>query len=157
MVWSKVEAETIVRNPVSVITATLPPASVVRLPTLRAMLLPCALLDAVLFRLVSRLLVPTLFLIVPDLPLLLSAPLLIVPDLLLLLGALLLLSALLLIVLDLPLLLSARRVLGTLLLLLSMLRVASFLLVVGLLLFRMPFLFVLLLMLCIHRNSYSQE
>jgi hypothetical protein len=107
--WSEVSAEPVVGNAVSVIATALVPVAMVGIPALRAMPLPCALLDAVLLRRVSRLLVASVPLIVPHLPLLLRVLLiasvlplllctllrLIVPVLFLLLGPLWLLASLL--------------------------------------------------------------
>jgi hypothetical protein len=119
------------------------------------MLLPCALLDAVLLGRVSRLFVAplpvlaALLPVVPVLPLLLGALLLIVPVLLLLLGSLLLLIVL---VLPLPLL----GLLLVLPLLLSMLRLRlGFLL--ALLLFGVAFLLILLVLLCIGKSSSPEK
>ncbi len=49
MVWTKVATETVLRDVVSVIATTLLPVAVVGVPVVRAMLLPSALLDALLF------------------------------------------------------------------------------------------------------------
>jgi hypothetical protein len=49
MLRPKVSTEAVVRNAVAVVAATLLPSAVIRLPASRAMLLPGALLDALLF------------------------------------------------------------------------------------------------------------
>jgi len=160
MVWTEVSAEAIVRDAISVITAALVPVAVVGIPALRAMPLPRALLDAVLFRCISRLLVASLFLVVPDLPLQL-----IVPVLPLLLGTVLrlivlVLSLLLLSMLRLlPLFLSPLRLLPLLglPLLLAMLLFGLRLLVLVLLLVGVTILFVFLVVLCAYRGSNPKK
>jgi len=136
------------------------------------MLLPCALPDPVLLRRVSRLFVATLSLIVADLTLLLRVLLPIVLLLPLLLGMILLavitlltisLRSILLSILIVPLLLFCvlrlLALLGPLLLtvLFGLPLLVFGLLVLGFFLVRMAPVLVVLVMLCIHRNSDSQK
>ena len=135
------------------------------------MLLPCSLLYAVLFRHVTRLLVATLSVIVPDLPLLLCVLLLIALLFSLLLGMILLavitllpisLRSILLSILIVSLLFCVLRLLallGPLLLtvLFGLPLLVFGLLVLGFFLVRMAPVLVLLVMLCVHRNSDSQK
>jgi hypothetical protein len=166
MVATKVSAVAVVRNAVTVVAATLSPVAVIRVPALRAMLLPGAPLDALLFLAALRMFVAALLLGVL-LPIVLAL-------------ALLLLSVLLSIVLVLPLLLLCvlfwilpvlpLLLLGVLLpivlvlplLLLSMLRLSVLLcgfglLVPSLLLLGMGLLFALLLVLGINGSSDSEK
>ena len=174
VVRTKVSTETVVRDAVAVISATLLPVAMVGIPVLGTMLLPRRLPDALLFlsalrTFIAPLLLGVLLLVVPFLLLrLLSMLLLVVPVLLRLLRVLLLavpvlllrlLSMLLLVV---PVLLRLLRVLllavpVLLLRLLSML-LRFALLVLTLLLLGMVLFFVLQLVLCIARTrDYDKQ
>ena len=138
MVPTKVSAIAVVGNAVAVVPATLLPVAVVGVPALRAMLLPRAVLDSLLF-------LATLWTFVAPL---LSLLLPIVPVLsLLLLGMLLLVLVLSLLLLGMLLLL--------VLLLLSVLWLGFGLPVLTLLLLRVVLFFALVL--CISRGSDSEK
>ena len=97
VVRTKVSTETVVRDAVAVISAALLPSAMVGIPVLGAMLLPRALLDALLFLgalriFIAALLLSMLLLVVPILLRLLRVLLLAVPVLLLRLLSMLLLA-----------------------------------------------------------------
>jgi hypothetical protein len=179
VVRTKVATETVVRDAVAVISATLLPSAMVGIPVLGAMPLPRALLDALLFlsalrTFITPLLLSVLLLVVPFLPLLLLVLLLVVPVLLLLLLRVLLLLVipvlrlrlLRMLLLAVPVLLL--RLLSMLLLVVPVLplRLLSVLLllfrfallVLTLLLLGMILFFALLLVLCIGRTrDYDKQ
>jgi len=158
VVRTKVAVVTILRDAVAVVTAALLPRAVVRIPIMRAMLLPCCLLGMLLFLTVVGLLVVLLI------SLLLALGLLVVLLRLLLVLLLLLLLVLLLgllFVLLLFLLVLLLRVLLLLRLLLVLLRLGMLLLWLGMLLRRLLsvllWLFLFFLFLLCERRSHRCE